>query len=86
MLNAYCAFPRIGILSDIMQLARTYSGGTVPDLHRVPCSSIAGTYSGGNDCLNIDLCHIIDILYPFVKIFKKHFPCNIPVEKESRFL
>lgn len=34
MLNAYCAFPRI-YLSDIMQLARNYSDGIVPDSHRI---------------------------------------------------
>ena len=34
-------------LSDIMRLAHNYSDGIVPDLHRVPYESIAGTYSIG---------------------------------------
>lgn len=32
-----------------MQLAHTHSDGIVPDLHRVPYESIAGTYSIGKN-------------------------------------
>ena len=42
-------------LSDIIQLAHTHSDGIVPDLHRVPYKSIAGTYSIGKNCPNMNL-------------------------------
>ena len=41
-------------LSDIMQLAHTHSDGIVPDLHRVPYESIAGTYSIGKNSQNMN--------------------------------
>ena len=37
-----------------MQLAHTHSDGIVPDLHRVPYESIAGTYSIGKNSQNMN--------------------------------
>lgn len=60
-------------LSGRMQLAHNYSDGIVPDLHRVPFSSIAGTYSGGKHCRNIAFANSIHSLKKIVKLCGKRF-------------
>lgn len=40
MRNAYRAFPEVLTPSGLLRLARNYSDGIVPDLHRVPFQSI----------------------------------------------
>ena len=69
-----CAFPKYIAFSDILQLTRPHSDGIVPDLHRFPFESIAGTYICGktNKLWNIRIHIVYPIDIPIISAASNH--------------